>query len=106
MAEAARSSLFRRAVGFTYKAKKIVVAAGKIHRVETTEYVLPDTNAAFKILQAYDKKRAFREKVETTNAFSLADLIAISWADREKKRALEAQAEAKLIEDGVKKVER
>ena len=104
MAEAARSSLFRRATGFTYKSEKIVVASGVPVRVPTKEYVIPDTNAAFKILQAYDKKQAFREKTEVTSTFSLADLVALSMADREAKaRAL---ADGKLIEGDPKKVEK
>ena len=87
MAEAARSSLFRRAMGFTYKAEK-VFANG--FRAKVTEYLPPDVNAAFKILQAYDKRQSFREKTEVKNTFSLADLIAMSWADREAARAASA----------------
>jgi hypothetical protein len=85
MAEAARTSLFRRAMGFTFKTEKVFQFQGEIIRGETTEYVPPDVNAAFKILQAYDKKQAFREKTETTPAFSLADLVALSMEKRARK---------------------
>jgi hypothetical protein len=90
MAEAARTSLFRRAIGFTYKAEK-VFANG--FRAEVTEYLPPDASAAFKILQAYDKKQAFREKTEVTTPFSLADLVALSMEQRARKAE-----QAKLIE--------
>jgi hypothetical protein len=74
MAEAARMSLFRRAVGFTYKGEKIFVWRGQVIRVQTTEHVIPDVNAAIKILQAYDP--AFPEKTEVKSTFSWASLIA------------------------------
>jgi hypothetical protein len=74
MAEAARMSLYRRAVGFTYKSERVFVTRGKIIRVLTTEHVIPDVKAAFKILQAYDP--AFREKTEVKSTFSWANLIA------------------------------
>lgn len=82
MAEAARSSLFRRAMGFTYKSEK-VFANG--FRAKVTEYLPPDVNAAFKILQAYDKKQAFREKTETPPAFNLADIVELSMQRRERR---------------------
>ena len=90
MAEAARTSLFRRAIGFTYKTEK-VFANG--FRAKVTEYLPPDVNAAFKILQAYDKKQAFREKTEVKNSFNWAELVELSMKQREAK----AEA-AKLIE--------
>ena len=101
MAEAARSSLFRRAMGFTYKSDK-VFANG--FRAKVTEYLPPDVNAAFKILQAYDKKQAFRERTEVSNSFSLADLVALSMAHREAKARARAE-EGRVIEGDVKKVE-
>ena len=42
--------------------------------MQTTEHVIPDVNAAIKILQAYDP--AFREKTEVKSTFSWASLIA------------------------------
>jgi hypothetical protein len=74
MAEAARTSLYRRAVGFTYKGERVFVSRGQVIRVQTTEHVIPDVNAAIKILQAYDP--AFREKTEVKSTFSWASLIA------------------------------
>jgi hypothetical protein len=47
---------------------------GQDIRVPTTEHVIPDVNAAFKILQAYDP--AFREKTEFKSTFSWANFIA------------------------------
>ena len=54
MAEAARSSLFRRAMGFTYKNEKVFFWQGRVIRVSTTEHVPPDSNAALKILERLD----------------------------------------------------
>lgn len=51
--------------------------------------------AAFKILQIYDKQQTIREKTEVNNTFSLADLIAMSRADREAEKT--ASAAGKLI---------
>ena len=73
-------------------------------RAKVTEYLPPDVNAAFKILQAYDKKQAFREKSEVTSAFSLADLIAMSWEQREAEKA--AAEAGKLFEGDAQKVEK
>jgi hypothetical protein len=102
MAAAARMSLYRRAVGFTYKREKVLVSGGKVIRVPTIEHVIPDVSAAIKILQAYDTEDVWREKrdVKTDNPFSLADLVAISMKQRR------AEAEGKLIDGDLKKVER
>jgi hypothetical protein len=62
MAEAARTALYRRAVGFTYKSER-VFANGR--RMKVVEYVIPDVNAAVKILQAYDGD-VWRDKKDVT----------------------------------------
>jgi hypothetical protein len=84
MAAAARMSLYRRAVGFTYKREKVLVSRGKVVRVPTTEHVIPDVSAAIKILQAYDHADVWREKkdVRGENSLSLADIVAVSMEHR------------------------
>ena len=57
MAEAARSSLFRRAIGFSYKIERVFVSQGQVIRVPTTERVPPDTTAALKILERLDPEQ-------------------------------------------------
>jgi len=96
MAEAARMSLFRRAVGFTYKAEK-VFANGR--RMQVTEYLPPDTNAAFKILRAYDP--AFREKTEVKSTFSWVAMIRQTDAYLAEKKAKAAAAAQIAIEGTV-----
>jgi hypothetical protein len=59
MAAAARMSLYRRAVGFSFKSEKIF-ANGR--RVRVTEYLPPDVSAAIKILQAYDARDVWHDK--------------------------------------------
>jgi hypothetical protein len=94
MAQAARMSLYRRAVGFTYRAEK-VFANGR--RMKIVENVIPDVTAAIKILQALDPQDVWRDKkdVKSDNAFSWADFVRVSYAERQKEAEL---AKAKLIE--------
>jgi hypothetical protein len=97
MAEAARMSLYRRAVGFSYKREK-VFANG--FRAKVTEYLPPDANAAIEILQAYDAKDVWRDKrdVKSKAAFSLADFVAVGVKDREERARLKAFSESEPIE--------
>jgi hypothetical protein len=103
MSEGARGGLYRRAVGFKFKSEK-VFANGT--RMQTVEYLPPDPNAAFKILQAYDEKNAFVEKRQQTGGFDWADLVAMSMADREERARLKALEDGKLIEGSTQEPER
>jgi hypothetical protein len=103
MAQGARVGLYRRAVGFKVKIEK-VFSNGM--RMRTAEYIPPDPNAAFKILQAYDEKQAFAEKRQQTGGFDWADLVAMSMADREERARLKAIEDGKLIEGSTQEPER
>jgi transcriptional regulator with XRE-family HTH domain len=96
MAEVARASLFRRAIGYTFECEKVFQFQGSIIRAATKEHVPPDVNAALRILQAYDREQVWREKTDAkvNNTFSLADLVALSMEQRARKAA----EQAKLIE--------
>ena len=98
-------SLFRLATGYDVKTERVhFTKDGKATIIKVTEHVPAETKAALAILQAYDKNQAFAQKREVNNAFSLADLIAMSWEQREAKaRAL---AEGRLVESDVKNAEK
>jgi len=61
----------------------------------------PDTNAAFKILQAYDP--AFREKAEVKSTFSWAELVRQTDAYLAAKKAKAAAAAQIAIEGTVER---
>ncbi len=106
MVERAKASLFHRAVGYSFRSEKVFQSQGAIIRAPIIEHIPPDVTAAKMILQAYDTEDVWRDKrdVKGESTFSLADLIAMSWEQREAKRA--AEAEGKLIESDGKKIEK
>jgi hypothetical protein len=99
MAEGARSSLYRRAMGFTHTVRVERLVRGKKVTLKVSEYYPPDTNAAFKILQAYDKQQAFREKTEVKSTFSWANLIAETDRYLESKKATVIEGTAEPTDD-------
>ena len=97
--------LFKLADGYDVKTERVhFTKDGKATMIKVTEHVPAETKAAIAILQTYDKNQAFAQKREVNNTLSLANLIAMSWADREAEKA--ASADGKLIEGAVKKVEK
>ena len=92
MVERAKASLFHRAVGYSLPSEKV--------------FQSPDVTAAKMILQAYDTEDVWRDKrdVKSELTFSLADLVALSMADREAKAR--AATDPKLIEGDSQKIEK
>jgi len=86
--------------GFTHTVKVERVVKGKKVTLKVSEYYPPDTNAAFKILQAYDKKQAFREKTEVQSTFSWAEFVRQTDAYLAEKKAKAAAAQAQITIEG------
>jgi hypothetical protein len=105
MVNRARQALFERAAGYSFETEKIFQYQGSIIRAKTLEHVPPDPTAALRILERLEPETwKERTEVEGKGSFSLADLVALSMADREAKAR--AATDPKLIEGDSKKIEK
>ncbi len=73
--ELVEESLYKRCVGYTFDAEKVLVVEGQIVRVQTTEHVPPDTGAALKWLRLRKPEKWGEDKKKDDDANPIAEFL-------------------------------